>query len=69
MSIFIPILFVCFNGHCEFMQTRVFFKTEEQCWSALEDQRVRLIEMSGGKIDTLEGTCITARIPDYRNQT
>lgn len=62
--IFIPVLFICMNGHCEFMQAQTWFKTEQQCLTALEAQKENLRKMSikgGSMVTQLEGTCITLR--------
>ena len=63
-TIFIPVLFVCMNGNCEFMQSQVWFKTEPQCRAAVESQKDNLRKMAlkgGGMITQLEGTCITLK--------
>jgi len=63
-TIFVPVLFVCMNGHCEFMQTMTYYARETECRSALESQKENLRKMAlkgGGMITQLEGTCITLR--------
>ena len=62
--IFVPVLFVCMNGHCEFMQAQTWFKAEQQCRAALESQKdnLRKMALKGNSIITqIEGTCITVR--------
>jgi hypothetical protein len=62
--IYIPILFVCMNGHCEFMQAQTWYKTDQQCRVAVDAQKENLQKMAlkGGQMVTqLEGTCITLR--------
>ena len=62
--IFVPVLFVCMNGNCEFMQTQNWFKTEKQCRAAVDTQKENLQKMAlkGGQMVTLiEGTCITLK--------
>ena len=62
--IFVPVLFVCMNGNCEFMQTQNWFKTEKQCRAAVDAQKENLQKMAlkGGQMVTLiEGTCITLK--------
>jgi len=62
--IFIPILFVCMNNNCEFMQAQTWYKTEQQCRAAVDAQKENLQKMAlkGGQMVTLiEGTCITLK--------
>lgn len=62
--IYIPILFVCMNGNCEFMQSMKYFTRESECRAALESQKENLRKMAlkGGQMITqLEGTCITLK--------
>lgn len=62
--IFVPVLFVCMNGHCEFMQAQTWFKAEQQCRAALESQKDNLRKMAlkgNAMITLIEGTCITVR--------
>lgn len=63
-TIFIPILFICMNGNCEFMQAQTWFKTEQQCRVAIDAQKKHMQKMAlkGGQMVTLiEGTCITLK--------
>ena len=67
IEIFIPVLWICINAKCEFMQSDGFyFVQEEKCMESLEQQKQRmrdLVKMAGqGTITTLEGTCIDAKI-------
>ena len=62
--IFVPVLFICMNGHCEFMQSQAWFKSDQQCRAALESQKENLRKMSlkgNAMITQLEGTCITLK--------
>jgi hypothetical protein len=62
--IFVPVLFVCMNHNCEFMQAQNWFKTEQQCRAAVDAQKENLQKMAlkGGQMVTLiEGTCITLK--------
>lgn len=62
--IYIPVLFVCMNGNCEFMQSMRYFSRESECRQAVEDQKENLRKMSlkGGQMVTqIEGTCITLK--------
>jgi hypothetical protein len=62
MTIFIPLLFICINGHCEFMQSTGYFQAEQQCLADLDLQKQRmqdLLKQAGqGKIEILQGTCV-----------
>jgi hypothetical protein len=63
-TIFIPILFVCMNNNCEFMQSMKYFTRESECRVAVESQKENLRKMAlkgGGVITQLEGTCITLK--------
>jgi hypothetical protein len=62
--IYIPVLFVCMNGNCEFAQSMRYFSRESDCRQAVEDQKENLRKMSlkGGQMVTLiEGICITLK--------
>ena len=62
--IFVPVLFVCMNHNCEFMQAQNWYKSEQQCRAAVDLQKENLQKMAlkGGQMVTLiEGTCITLR--------
>ena len=62
--IYIPVLFVCMNGHCEFMQSQIWFKAEQQCRSAVDTQKDNLRKMAAkgeATITLIEGTCITLK--------
>ena len=61
MTIFIPVLWICLNGHCEFMQQTRHFTDEEACKEAVRVQKQKLRDMAaetGETITQLEGTCI-----------
>ena len=62
MTIFIPLLFVCINANCEFMQSTGYFQAEQQCLTDLDLQKQRmrdLVRQAGqGRIEMLEGTCV-----------
>ena len=70
IEIFIPVLFICLNGNCEFMQAKTHYRTEAQCRASLDVQKqhmrnlVKQAEQQGakGEITILEGTCIDAQI-------
>ena len=67
IEIFIPVLWICINAKCEFMQSDGFyFIQEEKCMESLEQQKQRmreLVKMAGqGNITVLEGICADAKI-------
>ena len=62
--LYIPVLFVCMNNNCEFMQAQNWYKSEQQCRAAVDLQKENLQKMAlkGGQMVTLiEGTCITLK--------
>ena len=62
--IYIPVLFVCMAGHCEFMQTETWYKTDQQCRAVMEAQKEHMQKMAlkGGQMVTqIEGTCISLK--------
>lgn len=62
--LYIPVLFVCMNNNCEFMQAQTWYKTEQQCRAAVDVQKENLQKMAlkGGQMVTLiESTCITLK--------
>ena len=67
IEIFIPVLWICINTHCEFMQSDGFYFSEEtKCIESLNMQKQRMIELvkqaGQGNITVLEGTCVDAKI-------
>ncbi|NBV95391.1 MAG: hypothetical protein EBR90_01180 [Actinobacteria bacterium] len=65
MTIFIPVLWICINAHCEFMQKRDFYTSEEVCKEEVRHQKQKMrerAEQTGGEIKQLEGTCIDATV-------
>ena len=65
-TIFIPLLFICINGICEFQQSTTYFEEEIQCEEDLERQKKHmrnLVKMAGqGKIDLMQGTCVDLNV-------
>jgi len=62
--IYIPVLFVCINGHCEFMQSMKYFTRESECRTSVDEQKdnLRKMTLKGNQMVTqLEGTCITLK--------
>jgi len=62
MIIFIPVLVICLNGTCEFMQAKTYYTNDAQCRAVLDTQKKHMQEISLGKIEVLEGTCIEADV-------
>jgi hypothetical protein len=66
IDIFIPVLFMCLNGNCEFMQAKIHYRNEEKCRDSIEEQKIYMLTMvkkTGKKeFDVLEGTCINAKV-------
>ena len=73
MEFFIPVLFICMNGNCDFMQAQAVYRSETQCRVSIDNQKKHMLEVADragqGKYTVLEGTCINARIDDPRKQT
>ena len=75
MTIFIPVLLICMNGtaNCEFMQARAYYKTDDQCRTVLDAQKLHMrslvVESRAGTITVLEGTCVEAQVPTSREIT
>jgi hypothetical protein len=65
MIIFIPVLVICMNGTCEFMQAKTYYSSDAQCRAILDVQKQHmqeLAEKSKSKIEHIEGTCIDADV-------
>ena len=71
VEIFIPILVICINGTCEFMQPDTYYTQESQCIDSLDKQKkhMRGLASTGGvTITVLEGTCATAKVKPVRGK-
>lgn len=67
--IFIPVLWVCLNSNCEFMQKDWYFLSEAECQQVVIEQRKQIIAIAKKgrvKIGTIEGTCVQAKINAIR---
>lgn len=67
IEIFIPVLWICINARCEFMQSDGFYFTKEEvCMASLEVQKQRmrdLVKQAGqGTITMLEGVCVDVKL-------
>jgi len=73
IEIFIPVLFICMNGNCNFMQAQTVYRSEAQCRASIDSQKTHMLEVAeqakAGKLTILEGTCIDAKIEDPKKQT
>ena len=71
-TIFIPLLFICINANCEFMQSTGYFKSEQQCLTDLDKQKQHMKDLvkqaSRGKIEMLESTCVDVDVKVIRSQ-
>ena len=66
MIIFIPVIIICMNGTCEFMQGKTYYHKEVECRASLDIQKQymrNIAEQAGSsRIEHLEGTCIDADV-------
>ena len=72
MIIFIPVIIICMNGTCEFMQGKTYYQKETECRASLDIQKQymrNIAEQAGSsRIEHLEGTCIDADV-NIRSKT
>jgi len=54
MSIFIPVLYICMNGHCEFFQQLAHYTDRQQCMAVVMEKKQEFIKMGA----TVDVTCI-----------
>jgi len=54
VSIFIPVLYICMNGHCEFLQQLTHYTDRQQCMAAVQGKMQEFIKMGA----TADATCI-----------
>lgn len=65
ITIFVPILWVCINGQCEFIQQQTYFTSEAECAQAVRNQKKKIREMvakTDGVLGDFEGTCVDANV-------
>lgn len=66
IDIFIPVLFMCLNDNCNFMQSQSVFKSEVQCRVSIDNQKIQMVKIANqagtSKMTILEGTCINTKI-------
>jgi len=54
MSIFIPVMYICMNAHCEFLQQLSHYVDRQQCMKVVQIKKQDYIEMGA----TVDATCI-----------
>ena len=74
IEIFIPVLWICINTHCEFMQSDGFYFTQEiKCTESLDTQKQRMRDLvkqaAQGTITVLEGIGADAKIKTRDEKT
>ena len=54
MSIFIPVLYICMNGHCEFFQQHAHYTDQQKCLAIVTAKKEEFIKMGA----TVDATCM-----------
>ena len=54
MSIFIPVLYICMNGHCEFFQQNSHYIDKQKCIAVVMEKKEEFIKMGA----IVDATCI-----------
>ena len=65
IDLFVPILWVCINGNCEFMQSEQHYTRESECKRQVDIQKTKIRKMAKeakSQVEVLEGTCISISI-------
>jgi hypothetical protein len=57
MNLFIPVLYICLNGHCEFLQQLTVYPDEESCKQMVLEKAEMYKKMANVIVQV---TCITA---------
>ena len=57
MNLFIPVLYICLNGHCEFLQQLTVYPDEESCKQIVLEKAEMYKKMPNVTVET---TCIIA---------
>ena len=55
MNLFVPVLYICLNGHCEFLQQLAVYPDEEECKQVVLAQADKYSKINGV---TVEVTCV-----------
>jgi hypothetical protein len=65
MDIFVPVLWICINANCEFMQDVQHYTRESECKRQVDIQKAKIRKMAKeakSQVEVLEGTCISVSI-------
>ena len=65
IDLFVPILWVCINGNCEFMKTEQHYTRESECRQMVENQKAKIKKLARSaksQVEVLEGTCVSVSI-------
>jgi len=54
VSIFIPVLYICMNGHCEFFQQNAHYTDRQQCIAVVMAKKEEFVNMGA----VVDATCI-----------
>ena len=57
MNLFIPVLYICLNGHCEFLQQLTVYVDEQECKATVAEKAEMYKKMPNVTVET---TCIIA---------
>jgi hypothetical protein len=57
MNLFIPVLYICLNGHCEFLQQLTVYPDEQECKAIVAEKKEWYKTNSTATVET---TCIIA---------
>ena len=65
MDIFVPVLWICINANCEFMQSEQHYTRESECKQQVDIQKAKIRKLAKeakSQVEVLEGTCISVSI-------
>jgi hypothetical protein len=65
IEIFVPVLWICINANCEFMQGGQNYTRELECRRDVENQKAKIRKLSRSaksQVEVLEGTCVSISI-------
>jgi len=72
MNIFVPILWICINSNCVFMQQSTYFLEEAQCRESMQEQKKKIRFMAKknkGTVKQLEGMCVSVNTDQLPTKT
>jgi hypothetical protein len=55
MNLFVPVLYICLNGHCEFLQQLAVYPDEEECRQVVMGKKEWYEKTTTAKVEV---TCI-----------